>query len=65
MTKHLLRELEHDTVALANAGRAYGYRALALIALGAIAVHDSLTLRTTLSEDNSSQASCEQPSLGS
>ena len=65
MTKHLLRELEHDTVALANAGRAYGYRAFALIALAAIAVHDSLTLRAALSEDDVSQASYKQPSLGS
>lgn len=65
MTKLRLRELEHDTVALANAGYAYGYRVLALIALVAIAVHGSLTLRATLSEDDASQASCKQPRLGS
>jgi hypothetical protein len=35
--------------------------ALALIALVAIAVHDSLTLRATLSEDDASQTSCDQP----
>jgi hypothetical protein len=35
--------------------------AISLIALVAIAVHDSLTLRATLSEEDASQTSCEQP----
>jgi hypothetical protein len=39
--------------------------AISLIALVAVAVHDSLTLRATLSEDEASPASCEQPRLRS
>jgi hypothetical protein len=35
--------------------------AINLIALVAISIHDSLTLRATLSEDDASPASCEQP----
>ena len=35
--------------------------AITLVALVAVAVHDSLTLRATLSEDDASPASCEQP----
>jgi hypothetical protein len=35
--------------------------ALALIALVAIAVHDSLTLRAIQGEDDASQTSCDQP----
>ncbi|MER2506631.1 MAG: antitoxin family protein [Azonexus sp.] len=35
--------------------------AITLVVLAAVAVHDSLTLRATLSEDDASQASCEQP----
>ena len=35
--------------------------AISLIALVAVTVHDSLTLRATLSEDEASPASCEQP----
>ncbi len=35
--------------------------AITLVVLTAVAVHDSLTLRATLSEDDASQASCEQP----
>ena len=39
--------------------------AIGLIALVAVAVHDSLTLRATLSEEEASQTSCEQPRLRS
>ena len=39
--------------------------AISLIALVAVAVHDSLTLRATLSEDDASPTSCEQPRLRS
>jgi len=39
--------------------------AISLIALVAIAVHDSLTLRATLSEEDASQTSCEQPRVRS
>ena len=39
--------------------------AICLVALVVIAVHDSLTLRATLSEDDASPASCEQPRLRS
>ena len=35
--------------------------AITLVVLAAVAVHDSLTLRATLSEDDASPASCEQP----
>ena len=35
--------------------------AITRVVLTAVAVHDSLTLRATLSEDDASQASCEQP----
>ncbi len=33
--------------------------AITLVVLAVIAIHDSLTLRATLSEDDASQASCE------
>ena len=39
--------------------------AISLVALVAVAVHDSLPLRATLSEDDASPASCEQPRLRS
>jgi hypothetical protein len=39
--------------------------AISLVALVAISIHDSLTLRATLSEEESSQTSCEQPRLRS
>lgn len=39
--------------------------AIALIALVAIAVHDSLTLRATLFDEDASQASCERSGLRS
>ena len=39
--------------------------AIALIALVAIAVHDSLTLRATLFEEDAAQTSCEQPGFRS
>ena len=39
--------------------------AISLVALVAVAVHDSLTLRATLSEDDASPASCGQPRLRS
>jgi hypothetical protein len=39
--------------------------AISLIALVPVAVHDSLTLRATLSEDDASPASCGQPRLRS
>ena len=35
--------------------------AISLVALVAVAVPDSLTLRATLSEEEASQTSCEQP----
>ena len=35
--------------------------AITFVVLTAAAVHDSLTLRATLSEENASQTSCEQP----
>jgi hypothetical protein len=35
--------------------------AITLVVLAAVAVHGSLTLRATLSEDDASPASCEQP----
>jgi hypothetical protein len=35
--------------------------AITLVVLTTVAVHDSLTLRATLSEEDASQASCEQP----
>ena len=35
--------------------------AITLVVLTAVAVHDSLTLRATLSEEDASQTSCEQP----
>ena len=35
--------------------------AISLVALVAISIHDSLTLRATLSEEDASQTSCEQP----
>jgi hypothetical protein len=35
--------------------------AISLIAVVAISIHDSLTLRATLSEEDASPASCEQP----
>ena len=35
--------------------------AITLVVLTAVAVHDSLTLRANLSEEDASQASCEQP----
>ena len=37
--------------------------AISLVALVAISVHDSLTLRATLSEEDASPASCERPGL--
>ena len=39
--------------------------AISLLTLVAISIHDSLTLRATLSEDDASQTSCEQPRLRS
>jgi len=39
--------------------------AISLIALVAISIYDSLALRATLSEEDASQASCEQPRLRS
>ena len=39
--------------------------AISLVALVAVAVHDSLTLSATLSDDDASPASCEQPRLRS
>ena len=39
--------------------------AISLIAVVAISIHDSLTLRATLSEEEASQTSCEQPRLRS
>ena len=39
--------------------------AVSLVALVAVAVHDSLTLRASLSEDAASQTSCEQPGFRS
>lgn len=39
--------------------------AISLIALVAVAVRDSLTLRATLSEEEASQTRCEQPRLRS
>ena len=39
--------------------------AISLIAVVAISIHDSLTLRATLSEDVASPTSCEQPRLRS
>jgi len=35
--------------------------AISLVALVAVPVNDSLTLRATLSEEEASQTSCEQP----
>ncbi len=35
--------------------------AITLAVLATVAVHDSLTLRATLSEDDASPTSCEQP----
>jgi hypothetical protein len=35
--------------------------AISLVALVAISLHDSLTLRATLSEEDASQTSCDQP----
>ncbi|MBK8890887.1 MAG: antitoxin family protein [Dechloromonas sp.] len=35
--------------------------AITLAVLAVVAVHDSLTLRATLSEDDASPTSCEQP----
>jgi hypothetical protein len=39
--------------------------AISLVALVAISIHDSLTLRATMSEEDASQASCEPPRLRS
>ena len=39
--------------------------AISLIAVVSISIHDSLTLRATLSEEEASPASCEQPRLRS
>jgi|GEM_PF-2832276 len=39
--------------------------AISLAVLAAVAIHDSLTLRATLSEEDASQTSCEQPRLRS
>jgi len=39
--------------------------AISLVALVAVAVHDSLTLRAIQSEENASQTSCEQPGFRS
>ena len=39
--------------------------AISLLTLVAISIHDSLTLRATLSEDEASQTSCEQPRVRS
>ena len=39
--------------------------AITLVVLAAVAVHGSLTLRATLSEEDASQASCEQSRLRS
>ena len=39
--------------------------AISLIAVVAISIHDSLTIRATLSEDAASPTSCEQPRLRS
>jgi hypothetical protein len=39
--------------------------AISLVVLVAIAIHDSLSLRATLSEEDASPASCEQPRLRS
>jgi len=35
--------------------------AISLVALVAISIHDSLSLRATQSEEDAAQASCEQP----
>ena len=35
--------------------------AITLVVLTTVAVHDNLTLRATMTEDDASQASCEQP----
>ena len=35
--------------------------AITLVVLTTVAIHDSLTLRANLSEEDASQASCEQP----
>ena len=58
------RGLEHDPLALAHAGRAYGH-CHQLGALTIFAIHDSLALRATLSEENASPTSCERPGLSS
>ena len=39
--------------------------AITLVVLAVITVHDSMALRATLSEEDASQASCEQPRLRS
>jgi uncharacterized membrane protein YqhA len=39
--------------------------AISLAVLAAVAVHDSMVLRATLSEEDASQASCKQPRLRS
>jgi len=39
--------------------------AISLVALVAISIHDTLTLRATLSDDDASRTSCEQPRLRS
>ena len=39
--------------------------AISLVVLVAISVHDSLALRATLSEEDASPASCEQPGFRS
>jgi hypothetical protein len=39
--------------------------AISLVALVAISIHDSLTLRAAMSEEDASQTSCEQPRLRS
>jgi hypothetical protein len=39
--------------------------AITLVVLAVIAVHDSLTLRASMSEEEASPTSCEQPRLRS
>ncbi len=39
--------------------------AISLVVLAIVAVHDSLALRATLSEEEASQASCERPGFRS
>ena len=39
--------------------------AISLVALVAISIHDSLSLRATLSEEDASPTSCERPGLRS